>query len=73
MGADHKHITILFLLIKKETSMAEQLTVVQGDKIAQYETLVPQIAALLKDEPNWVARMANVSAALKTTFLIGFG
>jgi GAF domain-containing protein len=48
--------------------MAEHLTVAQGDKIAQYETLVPQIDALLKDEPNWVARMANVSAALKTTF-----
>ncbi|MBY0345857.1 MAG: GAF domain-containing protein [Neisseriaceae bacterium] len=48
--------------------MAEHLTVAQGDKITQYEILVPQIAALLKDEPNWIARMANVSAALKTTF-----
>lgn len=48
--------------------MAEELVVHKGSKKAQYESLLPQIKALLEGEPDTIACMANVSAALKTQF-----
>lgn len=48
--------------------MAEELIINQGDKAARYETLLPQIAALLAGETDTIANMANVAAALKQTF-----
>lgn len=49
--------------------MAEDLTIVRStDKKEQYESLVPQIAALLAGEADLVANMANVCAALKEQF-----
>ncbi|MFC0517926.1 GAF domain-containing protein [Mucilaginibacter angelicae] len=49
--------------------MAEDLTITAStDKTEQYTTLIPQIEALLYGEPDLVANMANVAAALKEQF-----
>lgn len=48
--------------------MAEDLVIVTGTKAAQYESLLPQIEALMEGEPDLVANLANVVAALKTQF-----
>ena len=48
--------------------MAEDLTVIKGDKTEQYESLVPQIKALLEGEPDLIANLANTVAALKEQF-----
>jgi L-methionine (R)-S-oxide reductase len=48
--------------------MAEDLTIVNGTKHDQYEALYPQIKGLLQGEPDLVANLANVAAALKEQF-----
>ncbi len=49
--------------------MAEDLNIVRnGTKQEQYEALVPQLKALLEDETDLVANLANISAALKEQF-----
>ncbi|MEJ7586035.1 MAG: GAF domain-containing protein [Ferruginibacter sp.] len=48
--------------------MAEDLTIIQGNKAEIYESLIPQIAALIDGEPDLVANLANISAALKEQF-----
>jgi GAF domain-containing protein len=48
--------------------MAEDLTIIKGDKTDQYESLVPQIRALIEGETDLVANLANVAAALKEQF-----
>ena len=48
--------------------MAEDLTIIKGDKLAQYQSLIPQIKSLLEGETDLVANMANVCAALKEQF-----
>jgi len=48
--------------------MAEDLSIAQGTKEEQYETLFPQIKGLLDGEPDLVANLANVTAALKEQF-----
>jgi len=48
--------------------MAEDLTIVTGTKQEQYEALLPQINGLLEGEPDLVANLANVAAALKEQF-----
>lgn len=48
--------------------MAEDLSIVQGDKIAQYQSIIPQIKALTDGEPDLVANLANTVAALKEQF-----
>ena len=48
--------------------MAEDLTIAQGDKKAQYESLLPQIQGLITGEPNLIANLANIAAALKEQF-----
>ena len=51
--------------------MAEELIIsTSQDKNEKYETLLPQIEGLLKDEPDLVANLANISSALK--FGMGF-
>ena len=46
----------------------EHLLTPQGTKEEQYEALLPQIEALLEGEPDPIARMANMAAALHETF-----
>jgi L-methionine (R)-S-oxide reductase len=49
--------------------MAEDLNITTStDKTEQYTTLIPQIEALLYGEPDLVANLANISAALKEQF-----
>lgn len=48
--------------------MAEHFARHEGSKAEQYQSLLPQIAALISDERNFVANMANVAAVLKTQF-----
>lgn len=48
--------------------MAENLIISNGNKEQQYQTLLPQIKALVAGETDVVANMANVAAALKQTF-----
>ncbi len=48
--------------------MAEDLTIIQGTKAEIYKSLIPQINALIEGEPDLIANLANVSAALKEQF-----
>jgi GAF domain-containing protein len=49
--------------------MAEDLNIITStDKAEQYQSLIPQIEALLMGEPDLVANLANVCAALKEQF-----
>lgn len=48
--------------------MAEELNIIQGSKEERYIALLPQITALVAGEPDWIANMANVAAALQQTF-----
>ena len=42
--------------------------IASGTKEEQYTELIPQIAALLEGEPDLIANLANISAALKQQF-----
>ena len=49
--------------------MAEDLTILtSADKAAQYQSLIPQIEALIAGESDLVANLANICAALKEQF-----
>lgn len=48
--------------------MAEDLQIILGTKEEQYESLLPQIKALLEGEPDLIANLANVTGALKEQF-----
>lgn len=48
--------------------MAEDLTIIHGSKTEIYQSLIPQIKALLEGEPDLVANLANTTAALKEQF-----
>jgi GAF domain-containing protein len=49
--------------------MAEDLNITTStDKAEQYQLLIPQIEALLTGEPDLIANLANVCAALKEQF-----
>ncbi|MVN91896.1 GAF domain-containing protein [Mucilaginibacter aquatilis] len=49
--------------------MAEDLNIIQStDKAAQYQSLIPQIEALLHGETDQTANLANMAAALKEQF-----
>ena len=48
--------------------MAEDLNIGTGSKKEQYNSLLPQIVGLLDGEPDLVANLANISAALKEQF-----
>ena len=48
--------------------MAEDLTIITGSKAEIFQSLIPQIKGLLEGEPDLIANLANVSAALKEQF-----
>ncbi len=48
--------------------MADDLHIVTGTKKEQYETLFPQVEALLCGETDIIANLANLAAALKEQF-----
>jgi L-methionine (R)-S-oxide reductase len=48
--------------------MAEDLHIITGNKVEQYQSLIPQVKGLLEGEPDLIANLANVVAALKEQF-----
>lgn len=48
--------------------MAEDLTITRGSKQEQYLSLIPQLKGLLDGEPDLIANLANIAAALKEQF-----
>lgn len=48
--------------------MAEHLEIIAGTKAEKYETLFPQIKAVVESEPDQIANMANVASMLHETF-----
>ena len=48
--------------------MAEELIVAQGSKSDKYALLYKQIASLIANEEDTIARMANVAAMIHETF-----
>ncbi len=48
--------------------MAEDLQINKGTKEEQYTTLLPQINAIITGEPDLIANLANITAALKEQF-----
>ena len=48
--------------------MSEDLLIISGNKEEQYSNLLPQVKGLLEGEPELVANLANISAALKEQF-----
>lgn len=48
--------------------MAEDLTIYTGSKEAQYSALLPQIEAIIAGEPDLIANLSNIAAALKEQF-----
>jgi L-methionine (R)-S-oxide reductase len=49
-------------------AMAEDLSIAQGTKEEQYQSVIPQIKALIDGEPDLVANLANIVAALFEQF-----
>ncbi|PRD31428.1 UNVERIFIED_CONTAM: gafA [Trichonephila clavipes] len=48
--------------------MAEELILQQGDKAEQYQSIIPQIKAIVEGEPDLIANLANICAALNQQF-----
>jgi len=48
--------------------MSEDLQIASGSKMERYASLLPQVKALMEGEPDGVANLANVAAALKEQF-----
>ncbi|HUR12645.1 MAG TPA: GAF domain-containing protein [Flavitalea sp.] len=48
--------------------MSEDLTIIQGTKAEQYESIFSQIEAIVQGEPDFIANLSNTAAALKTQF-----
>lgn len=48
--------------------MAEDLHIISASKEAQYQSLLPQIEALIAGESDLTANLANIAAALKEQF-----
>lgn len=48
--------------------MAEDLHIANGTKEEIYQSLIPQITALTEGEPDTIANLANICAALKEQF-----
>ena len=48
--------------------MSEDLQIIKGDKTEQYESLIPQIQALIETEEDFIANLSNTIAALKEQF-----
>lgn len=48
--------------------MAEELVLQQGHKAEQYQSIIPQIQAIVEGESDVIANLANICAALKQQF-----
>lgn len=55
--------------------MSEDIILIQGNRSEQYQSLLPQIRALIDGETDLIANLSNISSALKTGmgfFWVGF-
>jgi len=60
---------ILFSFAYISFTMAEDLKIIgSGTKEAQYQSLLPQIAALIQGENDLIANLGNIAAALREQF-----
>ena len=48
--------------------MSEDLNIVHGNKTDRYQSIIPQIRALIEGEPDLIANLGNTVAALKEQF-----
>lgn len=48
--------------------MSESIVISRGSKSEKYESLIPQIAAIIEGETHLIANLANICAALKMQF-----
>ena len=48
--------------------MAEDLKIIEGNKVDLYQSIIPQIKALIEHKPDLIANLANITAALKEQF-----
>ena len=48
--------------------MSDDLSIATGNKIEMYQSIIPQIAALIEGEQDLIANLANIAAALKVQF-----
>lgn len=48
--------------------MSEDLIIASGTKTEKYQTIIPQVQALITGEEDIVANLANITAALKEQF-----
>jgi L-methionine (R)-S-oxide reductase len=48
--------------------MSDDLTIASGNKIEMYQSIIPQIAALIEGEQDLIANLANVAPASKEQF-----
>ncbi|UAY53869.1 GAF domain-containing protein [Arachidicoccus terrestris] len=48
--------------------MSESIVIIEGTKEEKYESLLPQISAIISGEADMIANMANISSALKEQF-----
>jgi GAF domain-containing protein len=48
--------------------MSDDLSIATGNKIEMYQSIIPQIVALIEGEQDLIANLANVAAALKEQF-----
>jgi len=59
----------LSLTLHSKNIMSEELFIsIDAGKREKYESLLPQIEALITGEPDLIANLANISAALKEVF-----
>jgi GAF domain-containing protein len=57
-----------FAIVSLFPIMAEDLNIVIGTKKEQYESIISQIKGLLQGETDFIANLANITAALKEQF-----
>lgn len=48
--------------------MGEDLQIATGSKTEKYQSLLPQIKGLIEGEPDLIANLANIAAALREQF-----
>lgn len=48
--------------------MSESIVISEGNKAEKYQSLLPQVTAIIDGEPDLIANMANMTAALKMQF-----
>lgn len=48
--------------------LSEELNIISGTKEEKYQTLIPQVKAVIDSETDLIANLANISACLKQQF-----